>query len=98
MLLLLIWRHLAVYGAEHEASNIQNLNMSVRLAPSFSMDTFRSETARKLAPVMYHLKIMVNAPLSINSKLWLIILIRRRRRPDLGGSRTRSTWRLWRGD
>ena len=65
MLLLLVWRHLGVYGAEDRPVDIQNLNMSIRLVPSFDVSTFRSEAGRKLGPVLHRMTTMVSSSLSI---------------------------------
>lgn len=59
MLLLLVWRHLAVYG--DEAADVPNLGASMRIAPSFNVDSFRTDASRKLAPVVHKLSTMVRA-------------------------------------
>ncbi|KAF7795183.1 hypothetical protein EIP86_006332 [Pleurotus ostreatoroseus] len=58
MLLLLIWRHLGVYGAEDGQVDIQNLNRSMRIAPSFNVGTFRADAGRKLGPVLHRMTAM----------------------------------------
>ena len=60
MLLLLIWRHLGVYGAEDGQVDIQNLNRSMRIAPSFNVGTFRADAGRKLGPVLHRMTAMVS--------------------------------------
>ncbi len=57
MLLLLVWRHLAVYA--DEAADVPNLGASMRIAPSFNADSFRTDASRKLAPVVHKLSTMV---------------------------------------
>ena len=60
MLLLLIWRHLGVYGADDRPVDVQNLNMSVRFIPSFDVHNFRSEVGRKLGPLLHRMSNMVS--------------------------------------
>ena len=59
MLLLLVWRHLGVYGAEDRPVDVRNLNMSVRSIPSFDVSAFRGEAGRKLGPVLRRMTAMV---------------------------------------
>ena len=67
MLLLLVWRHLAVYtieGPAAGASSMQNFGSSMRAASAFDnvdSQTFRGDVARKLAPVVHRLSLMVCA-------------------------------------
>ncbi|KAI0695309.1 nucleoporin Nup186/Nup192/Nup205 [Cytidiella melzeri] len=56
VLLLLIWRHLAVYA--DEGAQIQNLGTSMRIASSFNADSFRTDASRKLAPIVHRLSSM----------------------------------------
>ncbi|KAI0085599.1 nucleoporin Nup186/Nup192/Nup205 [Irpex rosettiformis] len=56
MLLLLVWRHLAVYA--DEGADVQNLGVSIRITPSFNADSFRTDASRKLAPVVHRLSAM----------------------------------------
>lgn len=65
MLLLLVWRHLGVYGAEDRPVDIHNLNMSIRLVPSFDVSTFRAEAGRKLGPLLHRMTTMVGLPLQL---------------------------------
>lgn len=99
MLLLLVWRHLGVYGVEDGQVDLQNLNRSMRIAPSFDVSTFRADAGRKLGPVLHRMTAMVSGrPLqTLRRSLLTLDALRRRRRTDSAGSRMRSTWRSWRG-
>lgn len=53
MLLLLIWRHLAIYT--DEGAELHNLGASMRIAPSFNANSFRLDAARKIGPIVNRL-------------------------------------------
>ena len=71
MLLLLVWRHLGIYGADQFASGSHdlalNLNLSIRLPQMSSFDgtAFRAEAGRKLGPVLHRMTTMVSVDLLI---------------------------------
>ncbi|EKM52358.1 uncharacterized protein PHACADRAFT_164266 [Phanerochaete carnosa HHB-10118-sp] len=66
MLLLLIWRHLAVYSSEGSAgvSGMQNFGASMRVASSFEPDTFRQDASRRLAPMVHRLTVLAEETLN----------------------------------
>lgn len=74
MLLLLIWRHLGVFGAEERPLEALNLHMSAQLAPSFDVETFRMEAGRKLNPILQRMTAMVGA-ISDLSLVWFRSLL-----------------------
>ena len=53
MLVVLVWRHVAIYA--NNGVDPQSLGASIRIAPSFSSDSFRSDVARKLTPLLHRL-------------------------------------------
>lgn len=59
MLLLLVWRHLAVY-AEEGPAGVPNFGASIRTASAFDAQTFRQDASRRLAPVVQRLGSMVS--------------------------------------
>jgi nuclear pore complex protein Nup205 len=65
MLLLLMWRHLAVYGDTE--SDIGNLRTTIRIASSFNAESFRTDASRKLAPIIRRLSLMVCSNLDVSA-------------------------------
>ena len=67
MLLLLIWRHLAVYSTEGAggASSMQNFGASMRAASAFDHDTFRQDTSRRLGPLLHRLSSLAKDTLGL---------------------------------
>lgn len=92
-MLLLVWRHLGVYGVEDGQVDLQNLNRSMRIAPSFDVSTFRTDAGRKLGPVLHRMTVMVSerSLQTFRRSLLTLDVLRRRRRTDSAGSLMKST-------
>ena len=95
MLLLLVWRHLAVYAAEGGAAPLagtQGFGASMRVAASFDPAAFRTDASRRLAPVVHRLGVMVRILSSLSGRGADKMYARQRTRWALAGSNTKSTW------
>jgi hypothetical protein len=99
MILLLVWRHLAVYtsdGPAAGASGMQNFGASMRVASTFDPETFREEVSRKLAPVVHRLGVMVCTLFSATST-GVNPIDRLKKLRASAGTNTKNISSSWRG-